>query len=161
MNTLNELLKQKFASGSDVPVSSVRVTREEYETAVKAEREGQGPAVEVIDVNGIRMLSEFVTDLPLGPLYTRPQASTAVPEGFVKAIQTAIKVLDSDPGPMTREAVANGLRAMLAAKQPEDVATQILDMVVARSKIRKTGMIDGDILARDIRAMLASSEQPK
>lgn len=50
---------------------------------------------------------------------TRPQASAAVPEELVEAIQTGIRVLNSDPGPMTREAVANSLRAMLAALKPE------------------------------------------
>jgi len=35
MNRLNELLKQKFSSGNDVPVTSVRITREEYESAMK------------------------------------------------------------------------------------------------------------------------------
>ena len=32
---IHELLDQKFTSGNDVPVSSVRITREEYEAAVK------------------------------------------------------------------------------------------------------------------------------
>lgn len=31
---INDLLKQKFSSGNNVPVSSVRVTREEYEAAL-------------------------------------------------------------------------------------------------------------------------------
>jgi len=34
MNRLNELLKQKFASGNDVQVSSVRITRAEWEDAM-------------------------------------------------------------------------------------------------------------------------------
>lgn len=35
---LNELLKQKFTSGNDVPVTSVRVTRAEYEQALQVEQ---------------------------------------------------------------------------------------------------------------------------
>lgn len=34
-------------------------------------------------------------------------------------------------------------------------------MVVARAKIRKTGMIDGNVLARDISALLAAAPKPE
>ena len=35
---LNELLKQKFTSDNDVPVTSIRITRAEYEQALQAKK---------------------------------------------------------------------------------------------------------------------------
>jgi hypothetical protein len=46
--SLDELLKQKFKSGNNVPVSSVRVTREEYEAAAVEKSEVEKDAANLL-----------------------------------------------------------------------------------------------------------------
>jgi|GEM_PF-3427971 len=51
---------------------------------------------------------------PFGGITAPP--SREVPEEWVEAVRVAVGVLDSDAGPLTRNACADGLRAMLASK---------------------------------------------
>lgn len=65
------------------------------------------------------------TGMQIDPM-AKPQAAqpATVPEGWIKGIKYAAGVLESEAGPLTRQATAAGLRAMLAASpKPEQPAT--------------------------------------
>jgi len=101
---LTDLLKQKFSSGNNVPVSSVRVTREEYEAALN-HREDVPPYGFVVrrDCDGewlfrknLNECFSFTRSGGITEVYAKPCTERALPLEFREILEEMTNDIEAE-----------------------------------------------------------------